>query len=203
MEIKARLFEQAKAAREAARRLAATRTAVKNEALLAMADALTAGDAGNFGGQRGGWGSGTAAGHENRLSRSAAPRCGAHQGHGRRAFAEAALPDPVGEGVWSAVRPNGLEIRQVRVPLGVVGIIYEARPNVTADAAGLCLKSGNAVLLRGGSEALRSNRVLARLLAQAAEEAGIPQGAVAFVDSPDRQAVEEVEIGRASCRERV
>ena len=73
----------------------------------------------------------------------------------------AALADPIGRGDFSTVRPNGLEIRRVRVPLGVVGIIYEARPNVTADAAGLCLKSGNAVLLRGGSEAIRSNSAIA------------------------------------------
>lgn len=190
MEIRARLFEQAKAAREAARRLAATRTAVKNEALLAMADALTAGMpeilAANEADGEAARQQGMKTAFFDRLrldaSRIKAMADGLRQ--------TAALPDPVGEGVWSAVRPNGLEIRQVRVPLGLVGIIYEARPNVTADAAGLCLKSGNAVLLRGGSEALRSNRVLVRLLAQAAEEAGIPQGAVAFVDSPDRQAVD-------------
>ena len=102
----------------------------------------------------------------------------------------AALADPVGRGDFSTVRPNGLEIRRVRVPLGVVGIIYEARPNVTADAAGLCLKSGNAVLLRGGSEAIRSNTAIASLLAQAAQEAGVPRGAIGFIDATDRQGVE-------------
>ena len=190
MEIRARLFEQAKAAREAARRLAATRTAVKNEALLAMADALTAGMpeilAANEADGEAARQQGMKTAFLDRLRLDA----GRIKAMADGLLQTAALPDPVGEGVWSAVRPNGLEIRQVRVPLGVVGIIYEARPNVTADAAGLCLKSGNAVLLRGGSEALRSNRVLARLLAQAAEESGIPQGAVAFVDSPDRQAVD-------------
>lgn len=190
MEIRARLFEQAKAAREAARRLAATRTAVKNEALLAMADALMAGTpeilAANEADGEAARRQGMKPAFLDRLRLDA----GRIKAMADGLLQTAALPDPVGEGVWSAVRPNGLEIRQVRVPLGVVGIIYEARPNVTADAAGLCLKSGNAVLLRGGSEALRSNRVLARLLAQAAEEAGIPQGAVAFVDSPDRQAVD-------------
>ena len=104
----------------------------------------------------------------------------------------AALPDPIGEGLSATVRPNGLEIRQVRVPLGVVGIVYEARPNVTADAAGLCLKSGNAVLLRGGSEALGSNRAIASLLSEAATEAGIPAGAIQFVDTPRREAVDEM-----------
>ena len=190
MEIRARLFDQAKAAREAARRLAATRTAVKNEALLAMADALTAGMpeilAANEADGEAARQQGMKTAFLDRLRLDA----GRIKAMADGLLQTAALPDPVGEGVWSAVRPNGLEIRQVRVPLGVVGIIYEARPNVTADAAGLCLKSGNAVLLRGGSEALRSNRVLARLLAQAAEEAGLPQGAVAFVDSPDRQAVD-------------
>ena len=102
----------------------------------------------------------------------------------------AALADPVGRGDFSTVRPNGLEIRRVRVPLGVVGIIYEARPNVTSDAAGLCLKSGNAVLLRGGKEAIRSNTAIASLLAQAAQEAGVPAGAIGFIDSADRQGVE-------------
>ena len=190
MEIRARLFEQAKAAREAARRLAATRTAVKNEALLAMADALMAGTpeilAANEADGEAARRQGMKTAFLDRLRLDA----GRIKAMADGLLQTAALPDPVGEGVWSAVRPNGLEIRQVRVPLGVVGIIYEARPNVTADAAGLCLKSGNAVLLRGGSEALRSNRVIARLLTRAAREAGMPQGTIAFVDSPDRQAVD-------------
>src|SRR4029450_1273463 len=101
----------------------------------------------------------------------------------------AALPDPVGPVVESWRRPNGIEISRVRVPLGVIGFIYESRPNVTADAAALCLKSGNAVLLRGGSEALESNTVIAQLLAKAAEKAGLPAEAIQYVDTPDRAAV--------------
>ena len=101
----------------------------------------------------------------------------------------AALPDPVGETVEVWRRPNGLEIARVRVPLGVVGFIYESRPNVTADAAGLCVKSGNAVLLRGGSEALESNTVIAQVLAKAAEKAGLPADAIQYVDTADRAAV--------------
>ncbi len=101
----------------------------------------------------------------------------------------AALPDPIGEGDYCTVRPNGLEIRRVRVPLGVVGMIYEARPNVTADAIGLCLKSGNSVLLRGGSEALISNKVIAGIMAEAAYHAGIPEGAIQLIDTTDREAV--------------
>jgi glutamate-5-semialdehyde dehydrogenase len=101
----------------------------------------------------------------------------------------AALPDPVGEIVEAWRRPNGVEISRVRVPLGVVGFIYESRPNVTADAAALCLKSGNAVVLRGGSEALESNTVIAQLLAKAAEKTGIPADALQYVDIADRAAV--------------
>jgi len=99
----------------------------------------------------------------------------------------AALPDPVGEVLDGWRRPNGLEIQRVRVPLGVVGIIYESRPNVTADAAGLCFKSGNACILRGGSDALGSNRVIARVLAEAVEAAGLPRDAIQLVESTDRE----------------
>ena len=101
----------------------------------------------------------------------------------------ASLPDPVGETVEAWRRPNGVEISRVRVPLGVVGFIYESRPNVTADAAALCLKSGNAVVLRGGSEALESNTVIAQLLAKAAEKTGLPADALQYVDIADRAAV--------------
>jgi len=101
----------------------------------------------------------------------------------------AGLPDPVGETVETWRRPSGLEIARVRVPLGVVGFIYESRPNVTADAAGLCLKSGNAVLLRGGSEALESNTALAQILARAVEKAGLPPEIIQSVETADRAAV--------------
>ncbi len=101
----------------------------------------------------------------------------------------AALPDPVGETVEVWRRPSGVEIARVRVPLGVVGFIYESRPNVTADAAGLCLKSGNAVVLRGGSEALESNVIIAQVLAKAVEKAGLPAEIIQYVDTPDRAAV--------------
>ena len=102
----------------------------------------------------------------------------------------AALPDPVGEvtGMW--VRPNGLRIGRMRIPLGVIGIIYESRPNVTIDAAALCLKSGNAVILRGGSEAINSNRVLGEILSDKAAAAGVPEGAVQVVPVTDRAAID-------------
>lgn len=101
----------------------------------------------------------------------------------------ASLPDPVGEsaGMWQ--RPNGMRVGRMRVPLGVIGIIYESRPNVTADAAALCLKSGNACVLRGGSESIHSNIAIASVLAEAAEKNGIPPGAITFIDRPEREAV--------------
>ena len=102
------------------------------------------------------------------------------------------LPDPVGEIIKIWRRPNGMEVGKMRVPIGVIGIIYEARPNVTADATSLCMKAGNAVILRGGSEAINSNKAIASLLAKAAEKAGVPGDAITFIDIPDRQAVNEM-----------
>lgn len=104
----------------------------------------------------------------------------------------AALADPVGEVVEGWKLANGLEIRKVRVPLGVVGIIYEARPNVTVDAAGLCVKSGNAVILRGSSSAIYSNRILAEIIARAAEGAGLPAGCIQLVHLADRESAKEL-----------
>ena len=101
----------------------------------------------------------------------------------------AALPDPVGEISEIKYRPSGIQVGKMRVPLGVIGIIYEARPNVTADAAALCLKSGNAAILRGGSEAIRSNRVIAGLVQDGLKSAGLPIHAVQVVDTTDRAAV--------------
>jgi glutamate-5-semialdehyde dehydrogenase len=101
----------------------------------------------------------------------------------------AAYPDPVGTMGETWVRPNGLRVSKMRIPLGVIGIIYESRPNVTVDAAGLCLKSGNAVILRGGSEALNSNRALARIIGQALESVGLPTHAVQVVPTEDRSAI--------------
>src|SRR5438093_7538621 len=101
----------------------------------------------------------------------------------------AALPDPVGTVAESWRRPNGIEISRVRVPLGVIGFIYESRPNVTADAGGLCVKSGYAVVLRGGSEAIESNNYLSDVLEMAHEMGGAPPEAIQFVDVTDREAV--------------
>jgi glutamate-5-semialdehyde dehydrogenase len=101
----------------------------------------------------------------------------------------AALPEPIGEVMWSSIRPNGLEVQKVRVPLGVIFFIYESRPNVTADAAALCVKAGNAVILRGGKEAMHSNTAIAAILAEAAADAGLPGDAVQLVATTDREAV--------------
>src|SRR5262245_14423204 len=101
----------------------------------------------------------------------------------------AALPDPVGEIIESSIRPSGLEIHKTRVPLGVVLFIYESRPNVTADAAAICLKSGNAVILRGGKEAAHSSAAIVEMLREAAADHGLPADAICLVDTPDRAAV--------------
>ena len=104
----------------------------------------------------------------------------------------ALFPDPIGSIIESTVRPNGIEVQKVRVPLGVIFFIYESRPNVTPDAAAICMKSGNAVILRGGKEAIHSNAALAGLLIQAAEETGLPGDAVQLVRIPDREVVGEL-----------
>ncbi|HWI55567.1 MAG TPA: glutamate-5-semialdehyde dehydrogenase [Desulfobacteria bacterium] len=106
---------------------------------------------------------------------------------GLRSIAD--LPDPVGEVTSMWKRPNGIQIGKMRVPIGVIGIIYEARPNVTVDAAGLCLKTGNAVVLRGGSEAIQSNQAIAKIISEAAGKAGVPEGAVQLIETTDREAV--------------
>src|SRR4029077_10053648 len=101
----------------------------------------------------------------------------------------AALPDPVGEVIASSRRPNGLEVTEVRVPLGVIFMIYESRPNVTLDAAALCVKSGNAAILRGGKEAQHSNQALHRILQDVLRATGLPEDAVQLVATSDRAAV--------------
>jgi glutamate-5-semialdehyde dehydrogenase len=103
-----------------------------------------------------------------------------------------ALPDPIGEIISGWTRPNGLQVAQRRVPMGVVGIIYEARPNVTADAIGLCIKTANAVVLKGGSEAIHSNKAIAEAMSEAAYKAGIPNGAIQLIEDTDRSSVIEL-----------
>ncbi len=107
------------------------------------------------------------------------------------------LADPVGEVVDGLRRPNGLRITRIRVPMGVVGIIYEARPNVTVDAAALCLKSGNAVVLRGGKEAIRSNTALVRVIQEGLEKAGLPKDCVQLIENTDRETARELMRAKA------
>src|SRR5919109_5019561 len=104
----------------------------------------------------------------------------------------AALPDPVGETIEGHRLPNGLDVRRVRVPLGVVAVVYEARPNVTVDCSALCLKSGNAIVLRGSSTAAHSNAVLAQVVATAAQSAGVPEGAISIVNGGERDELREI-----------
>jgi glutamate-5-semialdehyde dehydrogenase len=189
MDVTTLVQTKARAAREAARQLALCSTRTKNDALLQMARGLEEKTAAIL--------------EANRADVERTRAVGA-----TRAFLDrltltdarietmasglreiAALPDPIGETVEAWRRPNGIEIARVRVPLGVIGFIYESRPNVTVDAAGLCVKSGNAVILRGGSEAIDSNALIAAVLAKAVEKAGAPADAIQFVDVTDRAAV--------------
>lgn len=183
---------KAQAAKQAAAKLAVTSTAVKNAALLAMAAALEAQQseilAANERDMTAAAAKGMKSSMLDRLKLTAERISGMADGLRQ----VAGLADPVGNVIDGKTLPNGLHITKIRVPLGVIGIIYEARPNVTADAAGLCLKSGNAVILKGGSEAMESNETVAAILAQAAEGAGIPAGSIQFIDTSDRQAVQDL-----------
>lgn len=183
---------KAQAAKQAAAKLAVTSTAVKNAALLAMAVALEAQQseilAANERDMTAAAAKGMKSSMLDRLKLTAERISGMADGLRQ----VAGLADPVGNVIDGKTLPNGLHITKIRVPLGVIGIIYEARPNVTADAAGLCLKSGNAVILKGGSEAMESNKTVAAILAQAAEGAGIPAGSIQFIDTSDRQAVQDL-----------
>ena len=187
--IKAEIMKKATAAKAASLTLATLPTEVKNRALLKMAEALEARADEILA--------------ENALDVDAAKEKGTRSSYidrltlNQKRIADmaeglrqtVALPDPIGVIDLDTIRPNGLHIRRVRVPFGVIGIIYEARPNVTVDAAALCLKSGNACLLRGGSEAIRSNVKIVEVLQKAATDAGLPEHSIEFVDIIDRDAV--------------
>tara|TARA_Y100001933_G_scaffold104430_3_gene105111 strand:+ start:758 stop:2044 length:1287 start_codon:yes stop_codon:yes gene_type:complete len=188
-DVSAYMTEAARAARAASRAVAAAPTAVKSRALLATAEALDAArtelleaNARDLAGAR-----------ERRIDQPLIDRLGIDDGAIDRMIEGLQqvdkLPDPVGEISGLVYRPSGIQVGYMRVPLGVIGIIYESRPNVTVDAASLCLKSGNACILRGGSEAIHSNRVIARCISRGLEAAGLPAGAVHLVDTTDRAAV--------------
>jgi glutamate-5-semialdehyde dehydrogenase len=192
VKLKEEVVELGRRAKEASRIMATLKTEVKNNALAAMAESLILHAdkilAANEKDMSAASGRGVSSAIIDRLMLNT-PRI--------KEMAEALediaiLPDPVGETIKGWRVPNGLNIKLVRVPLGVVGVIYEARPNVTVDAAGLCLKSGNAVILRGGSLAKHSNSILTEVIARAAEEAGLPRGAIQSVKSTSREAAAEL-----------
>ncbi|WP_280356556.1 glutamate-5-semialdehyde dehydrogenase [Nocardia otitidiscaviarum] len=183
------VHEAARRARVASRTLAQLTTARKNEALHAAADALLAAKdrllAANAEDIEIAAAGGTAEAQLDRLRLTAARIDGIASGLRQ----VAGLPDPIGDVVRGSTLPNGLELRQVRVPLGVVGMVYEARPNVTVDAFGLTLKSGNAALLRGSSSAVRSNTALVEVLREALAAQGLPSDAVQLLPAEDRSSV--------------
>src|SRR5215208_2514869 len=181
-----------RAAKAAARELAALDSATKDRALLAVADALEArapeileANARDL-----------AAGRDSGLSAALMDRLALDEARvaamARGVREIGALPDPVGEVIDGSRLPNGLEVRKVRVPLGVVAVVYEARPNVTIDAAALCLKAGNAIVLRGSSSAAHSNAVLADIAREAAETNGLPAGSLSLVAGGGREELAEL-----------
>jgi glutamate-5-semialdehyde dehydrogenase len=184
--------EQAEAARAAGKTLAAAATDQKNEFLMALASALEAHTEEIVAANK----LDVAAAESNglgdhiidrlKLDADRIAKIAADVGH------VASLDDPVREQIESFTRPNGLEIERVRVPLGVIGVIYESRPNVTVDIAALCLKAGNTVVLRGGREAINSNKVLAGIARDALDSSGLPADAVQFIGSTDRAIVDEM-----------
>ncbi len=184
--------QKGKIAKEAAQKLAITSTKIKNEALDRMAEALEKNakaiiDANSIDLQ---------AGDKKGLSKALLDRLALDgkriQGMVDGLKVVRSLEDPVGEVLAEWKRPNGLKIRKVRVPLGVIGIIYEARPNVTVDSAALCMKSGNAVILRGGSDAIQSNIEITKVISQAAYAAGIPKGSTQLITDTKRETAEEL-----------
>ena len=186
------LTAKGQAARAASRKLARTSTGVKNQALYNIADALKTREADILAANEKDLKAGKAAGLTDALLDRLLLGPSRLDGMASDVRAVAALPDPVGETFDMRTLPNGLQVGRRRVPLGVIGAIYESRPNVTVDISVLCLKSGNAVILRGGSEAIASNTVLARVVRDAIAQAGVPQDAVQFIDSPDRALVEQM-----------
>jgi len=178
-----------RAAREAARAMNRMDPGLKDRALLAMADRMEAQSAAILAANREDLERARSEGLDSALvdrlelneDRVAAMADGLRQ--------VAALPDPAGAITDLASRPSGIQVGKMRVPLGVIGIIYESRPNVTADAAALCLKSGNAAILRGGKEAIASNRAISAIMQEVLEEVGLPRGVVSVIDTPDREAV--------------
>ena len=177
------------AARAAAREVARASTAAKNAALLAMAKAVREDIAALIAANADDVAAARSAGHDSAFVDRLTLKPETIEAMAAGLEAIAALPDPVGEITDLKYRPSGIQVGWMRVPLGVVGIIYESRPNVTADAAGLCLKAGNATILRGGSEAIRSNQAIAVCVHRGLRAAGLPENAVQIIATTDRAAV--------------
>ncbi len=192
MDIKEFVFQKAKEAREGARSLATASSSRKNAVLARMAEALANKAAELVAANR----KDIEYAEKKGLSKALVDRLTLTEKRveemTKGLMEIAQLPDPVGEMINMRQRPNGMAVGRMRVPIGVIGIIYEARPNVTADATGLCLKAGNAVILRGGSEALHSNRAIAAVLRDVVKAEGIHEGAVTFIDIPEREAIMEM-----------
>jgi glutamate-5-semialdehyde dehydrogenase len=186
------LEQMGKAARAASRRLATLRRSEKDAALLAIAAALESNASAVLNANA----HDLAQGLQKGLSQPLLDRLMLDEQRLRALAADvrkvAALPDPVGEEFDGRVLPNGMRLTKRRTPIGVIGVIYEARPNVTLDVAALCLKTGNAAILRGGSETFRSNAALARLIRGALESCGLPADAVQYIDDPDRDLVAQL-----------
>ena len=192
VDVKQYMHQLGQQARQASRVLVRTPTGPKNKALLATADTILAREAELLAENQKDMQAGAAKGLDEALldRLELNPERIAAMAEGLRQIA--ALPDPVGEITDMNYRPSGIQVGKMRVPLGVIGIIYESRPNVTADAAALCLKSGNAAILRGGSEALHSNQAIANCIHEGLKVAGLPAEVVQVVETTDRAAVGEL-----------
>jgi glutamate-5-semialdehyde dehydrogenase len=180
---------KAKAAKSASKKLAYLSTAIKNKALLDIADELVAKEKDIIAANRKDYTAGEKSGMSTAMLDRLLLNTERIKGIAADVRTVAALPDPVGETFETRTLPNGLQVGKRRVPLGVIGAVYESRPNVTVDISVLCLKSGNAVILRGGKEALSSNSALAKVIQSAAYRVGVPDGAVQFIESKDRALV--------------
>ena len=180
---------KAKAAKAASKKLAYLSTAIKNKALLSIADELVAKEKDILAANRIDYAEGKKAGMSAAMLDRLLLNTERTRGMAADVRIVAGLPDPVGEIFEMRTLPNGLQVGKKRVPLGVIGAVYESRPNVTVDISVLCLKSGNAIILRGGKEAVHSNSALAKIIQSAAYRAGVPEGAVQFIESTDRALV--------------
>lgn len=192
MDIKKYVLAKALEAKKGARALAKASTSIKNEALISMANALQKRSRELVAENK----KDIKFAKEKGLSKAMIDRLTLNEKRvdemAKGLIEVSALPDPVGEIMNMRQRPNGMTVGRMRVPIGVIGIIYESRPNVTADAAGLCLKAGNAVILRGGSEAIYSNKAIVKVLRDVAKRHGLHEGAVTFIDIVDREAIMEM-----------